>query len=196
MCERHPAHKRFDEVMAKVIIIGRTYASGIERHAAQDGLRGVVRTLVESGAWLDPLLDDLRAIGDVPTTETVSALASAHGRVLSAIARADTRDGNRPRSFVSKYLHFHGRCFPIFDSLAQTRIFRRGWMKWPPQSQSLIQPPHSDPTYWRFCGRIAELAGLWQAEAIDDPPTSRNLDTFLLGEESLVGTKKETEKEA
>ena len=45
LCRRYPDHKTFNAVFAKVSIIGRTYATGIERlvptHGGQSDSRGV-----------------------------------------------------------------------------------------------------------------------------------------------------------
>jgi hypothetical protein len=191
MSSKWPTHDDRSEVMAKVVIIGRTYSSGIERHAGEAGLNGVVEELVGQREWLDRKLAELRREGDVPREDLVDELSKVHGRVLGAIQKR-TRDGNKPRSFVSKYLHFHAPCFPIIDSLASQQINSRGWAELQSKSKTGQEvPTEADPDYWKFCIRVSRLGAMWAQKNAHHPATARNIDTLLLEEHRFSRSKPE-----
>lgn len=178
MCRTMPAHEDVSEIHAKVGIIGRTYASGIERHAAS-GLDPIVDTLRRCARWLDPALADLGRRDRAPRRDDIARLTSVHGRVLGEIVKC-TRSGNRPRSFVSKYLHFHAPVFPIYDSVVAGKIQRRDWYPWSARLSREYRaelPRLRDDVYWRFVVRIVQIAEDWEAAGLE--PTARKIDTYL-----------------
>ena len=176
MCEDMPGHTVDGEVWAKVWIIGRAYASGIERHAA-DGLDPIVAALRSSARWLDRGLASLRALDPIPSRDRLPDIAQLHGRLVGIVAK-HTRDGNQVRSFVSKYLHFHAPVVPIYDSVVSQTIRSRSWYPW---SRRLTAehptPTNADEVYWRHCVRIARIVEDWQAAGLE--PTARNIDTYV-----------------
>ena len=180
LCGRHPLHDDLAGLYAKLLIIGRTYATGIERHMPA-GLRAadrLVALLRQQRLWLDKDLRRLRQANVEVSFETINALATVHGRLLKAITKV-TRDGNEPRSFVSKYLHFHAPAFPIFDSIALKRISSRDWYPWTKKwSTMYAQPKLADPLYWRYCVRLAHMANDWRDVGL--APTPRLLDVYIV----------------
>lgn len=177
MCRDWPGHRNRGEIWAKVWIIGRSYASGIERHA-DGGLTPVVEQLFQSRRWLDRATLQLRALPAEVSFQSIVTAAVLHGRLLAELL-PHMRSGNRPRSFVAKYLHFHGPCIPIYDSVVNARIKSRGWYPW--QRAWTTQypvPAGADPKYWKYCVRLAHMAEDWRAERKN--PDARMLDYYLL----------------
>lgn len=178
MCRRHPAHHHAKEVWAKVLVIGRVYASGIERLLHGGELTPVVETLLGAARWLDPELAALRKRRDDVRLADLPAIAGLHGKLV-ALLGAHTRDGNLPRSFVSKYLHFHARCVPIYDGIASRRLHSRGWYPWSQtHGREHPAPVDADERYWRYAVRLAHMADDWRAEGLQ--PSTRTLDHYLL----------------
>jgi hypothetical protein len=181
MCRTYPGHEDVGGIRAKVLIIGRTYATGLERHT-EGGLPTVAAATVAAlrgqRRWLDPKLDELRRKSPLPSLENVGALAQVHGRLCQALQTA-TRDDHVPRSFVSKYVHFHAPIFPIFDSRANNVLKSRAWYPWQRTwTRSRVMPEGADPLYWQHCVRVAHMAADWRNAQLR--PTSRMLDVYLL----------------
>ncbi len=176
MCEDMPTHTDEGAIWAKVWIIGRAYASGIERHAA-DGLGPIVGVLRSSARWLDPGLARLRQLEPVPSHERLPQIAVLHGKLAEAV-REHTRKGNQVRSFVSKYLHFHAPIVPIYDSVVSVQIRARDWYPWSRSwSASHPTPQGVDEAYWQHCVRIARIVDDWHSEGLE--PTARNIDAYV-----------------
>lgn len=189
MCKEHPHHRDKNAIRAKVVIIGRAYAAGLERHV--HGIPVVTDALHASKSWLDPALDRLRQWDDdpVPSVDRINMLASVHGRLQRAIGQI-TRNGNNVRSFASKYLHFHAPVVPIFDQFAAAAL--TDWYRWPPRAttrhdesyRDLVRvaskiPVGADDTYWRHLVRTAFVVQEWESTR-HDTPTARAIDTYAL----------------
>lgn len=176
MCERMPSHTDEGAIWAKVWIIGRSYASGIERHAA-DGLGPIVGALRGSAKWLDPCLRRLVRMDSVPTHQRLPQIALLHGRLAEELGN-HTRNGNQVRSFVSKYMHFHAPVVPIYDSVVNVELRARDWYPWSRAlSKAHSTPDGVDEAYWQHCVRIALVADDWRSEGLE--PTARNIDTYV-----------------
>ena len=126
VCRDFPAHDKKGGINAKVYLIGRTYSTGIERRIKSDGTPGSAMTkladcFAEHGVELDSLINDTSRLAEPLTLEGIVELLIAHEKLVR-ILMSITVNGNRPRSFVSKYLHFHNPVFPIYDSVARREI--------------------------------------------------------------------------
>jgi hypothetical protein len=177
MCRDWPTHEDRGQVWAKVWIIGRSYASGLERHA-NDGLGMVVDRLFRNRRSLDRLTSELRELDAEVTFPSIAKAARVHGYLLNKLL-PHMREGNRPRSFVAKYLHFHAPCIPIYDSVVSGRISSRKWYPWKRQwTSDFPPPPAADKEYWAYCVRLAHMADDWRAEGM--MPDARMLDYYLL----------------
>lgn len=88
----------------------------------------------------------------------------------------DTSDGKAPRSFASKYLHFHNSAIPVYDSYALAGITRL--VRW--GAVPFACPPGGDDVpdgYWEFCVRFWRL---YEACRKADLEVSvKTLDTYL-----------------
>ncbi len=132
LCKTFPGHQRRDGVNAKLWIIGRTYATGIERRIESDGSQGSSMGKLADHLWAnraeaDRILNILHGVREPLNTDKIATILSAHGRLLRLLQRI-LKDQQSPRSFASKYLHFHNSAIPIFDNvagLALNKLYRR-----------------------------------------------------------------------
>lgn len=176
MCEEMRGHRDRGMIRAKVAVVGRTYASGLERHI-KGGLDRVATTLLTARPWLDKEISSLRRMRDhEPTIERIAAIATTHARLQRAL-QAVTRNRNNVRSFVSKYLHFHAPVVPIFDQYANLEL--TCWYRWPPRPELVKMPRGVDGTYWRHCVRTAFVVDDWRRLNIG-PPTARAIDDYAI----------------
>lgn len=183
MCDQMPEHGEPGEVRAKVVIIGRTYAAGLERHTGGD-IQAVTTALVKTSGWLDPAISELRVLGKddhFPTFERLNAIARTHKRMTDALGRL-ARNGNSLRSFVSKYLHFHAPVVPLYDQYAAACL--RDWYPWRTVIAPVVPIGKIDGVYWQHCVRVANVVDEWTRLKLDKPPigppTARNIDSYAL----------------
>ena len=106
LCRQFPDHQRRDGVMAKLWIIGRTYATGIERQIKSLGTQGSSMSQLANHIWRrrDTVDDVLRLLADVKEpldVEKLKTILLAHGRSSNVIGQL-LRENLSPRSFASK----------------------------------------------------------------------------------------------
>ncbi len=128
LCKEHPDHSHRASVNAKVLLIGRSFASGIERQVKSSGEAGSAISIVAEHMYkqrraIDRIMSDLAAMAEPLTEEKLEVIVDCHGRLCSILRQVTARK-NPPRSFVSKYLHFHCPLVPIFDSYAYDHVWR------------------------------------------------------------------------
>ncbi len=128
LCRDYPGHDRIDGINAKLNIIGRTYSTGIERRIKSEGTQGssmlkLADYFFKHRAEIDSLIEHISALMEPLTWKGIVGILIAHGRLVQLLTGI-TQYGYRPRSFVSKYLHFHNPVFPIYDSVASGEIRR------------------------------------------------------------------------
>ncbi|HLW80954.1 MAG TPA: hypothetical protein VKS20_02825 [Candidatus Acidoferrales bacterium] len=121
LCESNPAHDRDDVIIAKVWLIGRSYAATIERRRETDGIVGdkfyedVVAPRIRTSA-IDNWFQDLR---NTQVSDLAQSLKT-HQQVVSLFRDICHEDKH---SLASKYLHFHFPArFYIYDSRASKAI--------------------------------------------------------------------------
>lgn len=181
LCSRCPDHGALPNVVAKVAIIGRSYATRIEAtsgggpsDAPGGAILRVANILSRHGSELDSLLKNLPADKYLDPS-TLEAIVLAHGTVTMWLK--DETGGRAPKSFVSKYIHFHRPCAPIYDSYSRKAlaVLRRKALKSPlfPYNKEVMYA-----TYWEQCLAFAEAMA--EAEASGLHPTVKQMDTFLL----------------
>jgi hypothetical protein len=182
MCAESPRHTVLADVVAKVGIIARAYATQLERHASRDGdgaIIDVATALHHVGDELDERIDALRpraghdeALG----LDTLADLVQLHawvGERVSSVLRGE----NSSPSFVSKYLHFHLPAVPIYDSRART-VVNGFYPAYGNRNKHLPRIRGADAAYHDFCNRFWSL---WsEAERDGLTPSTRRLDQYLL----------------
>jgi hypothetical protein len=151
-CRKHPEHRSVEAIVAKVWLIGRSYAASIERGRTNQSARGddfyvdVVGPQVRSAGvdgWFAPLRGLRRPEAD--------SVIPVHARLTELFARIS---GLEKRSLASKYLHFHvPRTTYIYDARADRAI------RQVTQARHLRALPFDpcDETYARFFLRCREL---------------------------------------
>jgi hypothetical protein len=179
LCQDHPGHENIDDIVAKVWLIGRSYAAAIERR--DPGFDGgipndkfyekVVAPRMRDPA-IDKRLDALREF-DAISQENVAAVVSTHG-YLARLFHHIT--GKQKRSLASKYLHFHlPNHFYLYDSRAVVGLRTLGRTK-PAKG---ARPTDCDTEYARFA--LAMLALQDEIERLHGKRLHpRELDRLLL----------------
>jgi hypothetical protein len=105
LCQRNPRHEETRAVVAKIWLIGRSYAAAIERQGRLAGrtltsfYRDLANHLVASD--LDHHMDRLRQL-DALDWDSAEMVLDVHATFLDTLSKFTT---TTPRSFASKYLH-------------------------------------------------------------------------------------------
>lgn len=123
MCRVHPGHSKNDEIVAKIWLIGRSYAASIERcrratdakHIGKDFYETDVAPAVQNEK-IDLWLGKIQQTDKPGSAETVKI----HKKLMDLFHSITCMDN---RSLASKYLHFHKPdAFFIYDSRARQAI--------------------------------------------------------------------------
>jgi hypothetical protein len=121
LCMHNPDHKKEEIVLAKIWLIGRSYAAAIERRRNAEGntdsdyfyIRTVVPLLINSN--LDSKIKKLKNEWEI-NKENIDRILELHKYLLDLFK---TITNMNKRSLCSKYLHFHlPKLFFIYDSRA------------------------------------------------------------------------------
>jgi hypothetical protein len=123
LCREYPKRDRGDAIIAKVWLIGRSYAAAIERRKnADDASDDFYETIVVDTIKKSKLDQWLAALPDKmidPWTE-LGSIITVHKRLMDLFS---AMTGLEKRSLASKYLHFHRPdLFFIYDSRAREAI--------------------------------------------------------------------------
>lgn len=177
LCQQHPKHDMGNAIIAKVWLIGRSYAAAIERRKNAEETSDdfyeitVVEKIKKSNLddWLanlpNQVLDPWHGLGSVITV---------HKRLMDIFSDLT---GLGKRALASKYLHFHRPdLFFIYDSRAKeaiTKITPR------PNEIKDITAEESDSEYHIFCRRSQCLRDSI-SERFGETLTPRQIDKILL----------------
>jgi hypothetical protein len=174
LCQDYPRHKTPEEIIAKVWLIGRSYAASIERRRNSDQFSDgfyeatVAPTIMNSG------LDEWLASVSKEESDGTSNALVVHKRLMDLFASITKLE---KRSLTSKYLHFHRPdAFFIYDSRA-----RRAITKVVPRLNRLpdISAECYDQEYKDFVRRCAWLrTEIWSRYSVRLTP--REIDKLLL----------------
>lgn len=177
LCRDHPLHCDLPSVTAKVVIIGRSYATGIERKVSTEGTQGssicqVARLLFTHSEEMDRWLARLRKISTPLDTWNIPEILTIHGLILKLLAEL-TIGNQAVRTFVSKYLHFHNPDVPMYDSIAS------GFLpKLVPLGIQIPAVKQADQDYADYVCRFAKLYQYATVRGV--PVTVRLLDSYLI----------------
>lgn len=179
MCSKYPRHKTSQEAIAKIWLIGRSYAAAIERrrngkHGSDDFYIETVGPTV-AASNIDTLLSSLPRRPAAPV-EHLAKTIKTHKKIMDLF---ESMTGMEKRSLASKYLHFHRPdLFFIYDSRAQAGI-----RKLTPSCRYIDHIPvlkhERDQEYYKFCIRMAWLSRNVQKRHARQL-TPRELDNVLL----------------
>ena len=129
LCEKYPKHICPEQIVAKIWLIGRSYAAAIERRknkTTENDIfykKTVVRAIIQ--AKLDLKLEKLMKFTQI-TDDSIIIILNTHKYLMDVFEKITFL---KKRSLVSKYLHFHFPClFYIYDSRAinALRKLRKG----------------------------------------------------------------------
>ena len=180
MCRKWPSHKDLSAVQAKVIIIGRTFAAGLERLGGKDKHEGIFDTvaniLFKNRNRLDAEISRLSRSKTL-SVDSAEKVLSLHGYTVGLL-REGTKSQLNFRSFASKYLHFHIPIVPIFDSTALHIL-----TEWYPRRkfQDSIQIPYKgkyDSVYAEFLGQF--MLYFSDLNELKLRPTVKSADQYLI----------------
>ncbi|MCJ7748815.1 MAG: hypothetical protein MUP27_13850 [Desulfobacterales bacterium] len=137
--------------MLSLRLIGRTLATGIERMIESTGEQGssldqLAYHIHKNHKKMDSIFTHLSMIAEPLNSEKLRAIVDEHGRFLKLLA-PKMRKGVSPRSFASKYMHFHCPAVPIYDSYASSKLFS---YRWNDRYEIFKQPAGADETYYYF----------------------------------------------
>jgi len=177
MCAKYPYHKKKDQIVGKIWLIGRAYAAAIERRKNakeynEDFYTKVVAPAIQKSG-IDQWLAELNKCR-IPTLNNIEDILVAHGKLTSLI---ESITGMRKRSLSSKYLHFHRpNLFFIYDSRAMESIRELA----PPSKNKIDQNKNIDIEYAKYCFRCINLREEIK-EKFNTYLNPRELDNILLG---------------
>jgi len=174
MCRSHPGHKADDEIVAKVWLIGRSYAASIERRRnAKNTGDNFYETVVAPMMRKNPIDSWLGEI--IQTNKPGNAKTIViHKRLMDLFHSITDLE---KRSLASKYLHFHKPgAFFIYDSRA-----RRSITKVVPRLNEIpeLEADEFDPEYRDFVRRCVWLRDEVQKN-LGTTLTPREIDKLLL----------------
>lgn len=180
LCKEHPSHTDADEIVAKIWLIGRSYAAAIERRKNVGSFSGdfyyeaVAPAILSVSEELDDGIQRLKMCQWL-NDNTLDDVLDLHGYLTKTFGKLTNMD---KRSLASKYLHFHcPDMFFIYDSRASTainKLVKKG-------KENLYKhiSAERDMVYTDFCVKAVELRSyIDSAHGIKLTP--RELDDLLL----------------
>lgn len=179
LCKDNPGHSSLSVINAKFYIIGRTYASGIERiRRNSDDENAKLRDLAEhvhkNRKSVEPIIRKLLRVKEPLTSKNLAVIVEEHGKFLKILQKG--LNGRTPRSFASKYLHFHCPAVPIFDSVANGELSHG--QRWNKNLELFAMPKGADRDYYRFAMRFWQYYNYATEKCLK--PTARLIDNYLL----------------
>ena len=150
LCNENFEHKQIDKIIAKVWLIGRSYAAAIERRKNKTDINDNFYINAVAPAFknskLDNILNALKKEKRI-TIDNIADILEAHNYLLQIIEQITNM---KKRSFCSKYLHFHlPDLFFIYDSRAVSAL-RLFISRIPANYQNLTKKNKVDTEYAKF----------------------------------------------
>jgi hypothetical protein len=179
LCRKHSRHHALESVNAKALLIGRGFATGIERHITSSGVQGssigqLANHLHTNNAEVDSIIGRLGKLQEPLDVQALSVVVTEHGHFCELLANI-CRNKNQPASFASKYLHFHCPIVPIYDSW----VYQKAWsMRRPEGFPAFDKPDGVHNEYYQYC------VCFWQVysalRALTPKANVRRAEFFLL----------------
>ncbi|WP_144030686.1 hypothetical protein [Bradyrhizobium japonicum] len=178
LCREHPYHTDEQVILAKLNIIGRVYATAIERRKVVSPgetndkfyLERVAPAIMKSG--LDKWISQAKSVAPYGSS-ALPVMLEIHKRTTDLFGQITELN---KRSLASKYLHFHvPTLFFIYDSRANRGIRSLSF----PESADEKTQYDCDPTYRVFVLKCVTLRSYCESRfGIRMSP--RDLDNLLL----------------
>lgn len=159
LCREHPNHSSNAAILAKLCVIGRGYATGIERQVLSTGkqsdtLMQLIEHFYKNRKSIDTIFKRLSLISGPLTSEKLKLIVREHGRFVKLLSHK-LRKNRSARSFASKYMHFHCPSVPIYDSFVN-KILRREY-RWNDKFMEFEIPSDADEEYYAYVCRFWQL---------------------------------------
>jgi hypothetical protein len=181
LCRRHPEHTERRSVTAKITLVGRAYSAGLERRVTPPKGKQAISVIADyfeaHRADVDEMLAPIRPVAEPLSIQGLVTIIQAHGRFTRFLVSMTT-DHKAPRSFASKYLHFHNPAVPIYDSYALAGLVKR--VRWSAAQTPFSCPPDGDEApngFYEFCVRFWRLLEACRASGLE--ATVKELDAWL-----------------
>lgn len=179
LCKKYPKHEKDSEIIAKVWLVGRSYAAAIERNKVkkEDKLENdVFYTTKVVECFKKPKLDiDLHELEKHKqlTRTSLPEVLCLHKYLVDEVQKIAKQEN---RSLCSKYLHFHKpELFFIYDSRAASALrLLEGIV-----GKSDRPKGECDYDYAKFCYGAMKLVD-WVGREVGKQITPRQLDNLLL----------------
>ena len=190
MCKENPKHENEHVIVAKIWLIGRSYAAAIERtekarEANDFYYEKVVPKVSEIKGGLDSRIAELNNGEKYErlSRDNLDEALEAHKFLINAFHEITGQDKH---SLVSKYLHFHcPSMFYIYDSRAVSAI-NEITVKMKEKSKEFkelrkpdLEEGDYDKCYSDFCAKVLALQEYIEKEH-GQKVTPRTIDSFLL----------------
>jgi hypothetical protein len=179
LCNEHPYHSDSGAVHAKLWLIGRSFATGVERHIKSTGTQGSSLTkmathLLQEHEAVDALFQQVRQLNEPLNLDSLARIVAIHGTFCELVSRI-AHGGKVLVSFASKYMHLHAPIVPIYDSWASKQAWR---MRRSEGLKSFPTPAGANENYYGYC------LCFWQhysdLRAMTDRVTVRHAESYLL----------------
>jgi hypothetical protein len=175
LCSQHPLHKSQQEIIAKVWLIGRSYAAALERRKNKSS-DSVGDLFYEDKAFPKIKNSEIDSwIGSLKNNSKPEEAIETHFKLTKLFHEISELE---KRSLASKYLHFHQpNLFFIYDSRAVKAIRQIS----PANEKQLpnLLPIEKDAEYLKFYRRC-----LWLRDELESKlgrkPSPREIDKVLL----------------
>ncbi|MHB1423073.1 MAG: hypothetical protein ACYC3I_07740 [Gemmataceae bacterium] len=179
LCRRFPDHADRAGSNAKLWLIGRGLATGVERQIKSTGGQGsAMQTLCEhvyqNRSQVDDIIGRLREAEEPLNEKNLETVVREHGKFCHLLSPILNKKS--PRSFAAKYLHCHCPALPIYDSVASYKL--RWVCPWEDGFQLFKQPEEADEKYYWFALWFLPLYRA--ARELRPGVTVRLLDLYLL----------------
>jgi hypothetical protein len=152
LCRNHPGHKTNHEIIAKVWLIGRSYAASIERRRNAERFGDSFYEEIVAPGMMESHIDEWLAGFSKDKSPGTTQSIAVHKHLMDLFKSFTDLE---KRSLASKYLHFHEpKVFFIYDSRARQAI-----TKVVPRLNRLpdISPASYDKEYKDFVRRCVWL---------------------------------------
>jgi hypothetical protein len=175
LCSQYPQHKSQKEILAKIWLIGRSYAAALERRKNRSS-DSIGDLFYEDKAFPKIKNSEIdRWIGSLKDNSKPEESIEAHFKLTKLFHEISELE---KRSLASKYLHFHQpNLFFIYDSRA-VKAIRQITPANEKQLPNLL-PIEKDTEYLKFFRRC-----LWLRDELENKlerkPSPREIDKILL----------------
>ena len=133
LCRDYPGHTERAHIHAKIWLIGRAMATGIERQVKikRDRTRtgmalDKLENFIKGNCKVEEIFANLRRIAGTLDEDKLDKIVCCHGRFVKDLA-AQMRKSSAGRvvtvtTFAAKYMHFHNRLVPIYDNDTKKKL--------------------------------------------------------------------------